>query len=242
MGIAENIEWLRGFYARFDEDIEYLHQIESTWLPCKKCPDGHCCGRNSYFSLQRHSNPYVIEDWRLMLDYVSKNFSAEEKKQLAKNIVSSRTACIFMFQNRCSVYQNRPWGSRIHPYAISFAESASLFPAGKIAVPSCPSLAPVFGIKTDEEVVQVPEVIERHSVGHLVKVKLKKHRPVWLIDISEYVKEYEDYLSIRRPIVSGDIASLLDLAESAGGEYGGLLRLYLEQILGLRGPIELIPS
>ncbi len=177
-----------------------------------------------------------------MLEYVRDNFTPDDKKQLAKNIISNRSACIFMFNSRCSVYPNRPWGSRIHPYAISFAESASLFPSGKIEVPSCPSLASVFSLKTDEEAIQEPQVIERHTGGRLVKVKLKKHRPLWLIDISEYVMEYEGYLGIRSPIVPGDIASLLDLAENAGGEYGGLLRLYLEQTLGLRGPIKLVPS
>ena len=138
VGVAENIAWLRGLYARFDEDVKLLHRVENAWLPCKKCPDGHCCGRNSFISLQRRSNPFALEDWWLMLDFVRRNFSAEDKKQLARNIISKGAACIFLFKNRCSLYTDRPWGSRIHPYVINFSESGSLFPEGKIALPSLP--------------------------------------------------------------------------------------------------------
>jgi Fe-S-cluster containining protein len=241
VGIRENIAWLREFYARFDEDVKLLYSLETTWLPCIKCLDGHCCGRNSYVSLRRQTNPFAVEDWQFMLEYVRDNFSPEDKKQLAKNIVSSRSACIFLFKNRCSVHPNRPWGSRIHPYTICLSKTSDLLPAGKIALPSCPALASAFGLKVDERVIQAPEVIEKHPVGRLVKVKLKKHKPVWLLDASDYLGEYEKYVQQRNPVTAEDIERLLKLAESVGGEFGGLLRVYLEQVLGLRRNLRLLP-
>ena len=237
--LDENILWLQDFYRRFDEDVKRLSQQERIWAVCQKCPDGWCCGRNSYISLKRRGNPFLVEDWSLMLEHVRTRFTADEKKQLAKNVISQRPACIFLFKNRCQVYISRPWGSRLHPYTINFAENSLAFPVGQIALPTCPSLAASFGLKTDAELIQAPQVIERS--GTLVSVKLRKHRPIWMLDISEYVREYGERGASRK--ISGeDLGHLLELAHLAGGEYGELLRLYLETVLGLRSNVRLVPS
>ena len=241
MAIPDNIEWLRDFYARFEEDVNALHNAERTWSACKKCPDGYCCGKNSFISLKRRSNPFILEDWWLMLEQVRDSFSREQKKMLAKNIISTRNACIFLFNGRCSVYRSRPWGSRIHPYSINFFENTLSFPTGKIALPSCPSLAPGFGLKTDEEVIQNPQILEKSGSNKLILVKLRKHKPVWLLDISTYVKECERRGTGRRVSIS-EVEQLLQLAKQAGGDYGDLLRIYLEMVLGLRPDIRLEPA
>ena len=239
--MVENIKWLRNLYARFDADVKRLHDIESTWLACRKCPDGFCCSRGTYVFPQ-NSNPFLIEDWWLMLEYVRDNFGASDKERLARHIISKRTACIFLFNNRCSVYSVRPWGSRIHPYTINVSANNEFFPAGKIELPSCPSLASAFGLKRDEKVIQTPAVIERPADGSLVKVKLKKHRPVWVIDTSDYVKEYQEFARNKEIIPADEVERFLMLAEQAGGDYGVLLRVYLEQVLGMRQNLRLVPS
>ena len=173
-----------------------------------------------------------------MLEHVRTRFTSAEKKQLAKNIISQRPSCIFLFQNRCQVYASRPWGSRLHPYTINFAENGFAFPVGQIALPACPSLASAFGLKTDAELVQMPPVLERTET--MVLVKLHKHKPIWLLDISCYVREYAEHGAIRK--ISGEeLGQLLELARLAGGEYGDLLRLYLEMVLGLRPNLRLVP-
>lgn len=240
MSIAETANWLRSFYRRFDEDIKLLYRVEPFWQICQKCPDGHCCGQNSYISLKRNVNPFSIEDWWLMLEYVSDKFNAKDRKQLALNIISKRTACIFLFNNRCSVHPSRPWSSRIHPYTISICANTTLFPAREIALPSCPSLASAFGLKVNEMFVQKPQVINRAKDGHLVLVKLKKHKPLWLIDADDYLQQYERQIT-RIGMMTTEWQELLELAEKAGGYYGGLLRLYVEQVFGLRKNVKLIP-
>ncbi|MCL2149768.1 MAG: YkgJ family cysteine cluster protein [Dehalococcoidia bacterium] len=238
MGLDENILWLQDFHRRFEIDVKELHRRESIWAACQKCPDGWCCGRNSYISLKRRSNPFIVDDWYLMLEHVRTRFTPAEKKQLAKNVISQRSACIFLFQNRCRVYASRPWGSRMHPYAINFAENIFAFPVGKIALPTCPSLATAFGLKTDEKLVQMPQVIDRAEA--LVLVKLHKHKPIWLLDASCYVQEYTER-GVGRKITGVELEQLLILARLAGGEYGELLRLYLEVALGLRADARLVP-
>ena len=237
MGLGEKILWLQDFYQRFDDDAKGLYQKERVWAVCQKCPDGWCCGRNSSLSLKRRGNPFLVEDWSLMLEHVRTHFTAEEKKQLAKNVISQRSACIFLFNNRCRVYASRPWGSRLHPYTINFTENALAFPVGQIALPTCPSLATPFGLKMDAELIQTPRVIERS--GALVLVKLHKHRPVWLLDISDYVSEYGEK-GANRKISGEELGQLLNLAHLAGGEYGELLRIYLETVLGLRSNVRLV--
>lgn len=175
-----------------------------------------------------------------MLEFVRDRFSDKDKKQLALNIISDRKACIFLFKNRCSIHTIRPWGSRIHPYSINYYDNTVSFPVGEIALPSCPSMASAFGLKTNETLVQRPQIIERVDDGALVRVKLKKRKPVWLIDVSKYVMEYE-YRAANRTSSSSARDELLELAKSAGGDYGGLLKIYLEMVLGMRKNVRLIP-
>jgi Fe-S-cluster containining protein len=240
MSIKETTNWLQSFYKNFDVDVEHLSQLEPFWHVCRKCADGYCCGTNSYISLKSKSNPFLIEDWWLMLEYVRDNFSMQEKKQLARNIISNRKACIFLFNNRCRVHPNRPWGSRIHPYTINFAENAIRFPVGEIALSSCPSMASAFGLKMGETLVQRPQVIKRAEGDSLVLVKLRKHKPLWLIDVSKYILQFEQYAAIKQTSTT-DLQQLFELAQKAGGDYGDLLKLYLEMIFKIRTNVRLIP-
>ena len=88
--------------------------------------------------------------------------------------------------------------------------------------------------------MQKPQVLEHHRENRLVKVKLRKHKPIWLIDASDYVVEFEKR-SLQRTVSQTEIESLLILAEEAGGFYGGLLRIYLETVLGIRTNVRLVP-
>jgi Fe-S-cluster containining protein len=240
MGIRETTSWLQSFYQKFDADVNHLGQLEPFWHACRKCPNGYCCGTNSYISLKSKNNPFLIEDWWLMLEYVRDNFSPQDKKQLARNIVSSRKACIFLFNNRCAVHPNRPWGSRIHPYAINFAENTIRFPVGEIALSSCPGMASAFGLKLGETLVQKPQVITTAEGGSLVLVKLRKHKPLWLIDVSKYILELQQFAAAKQTS-SIHLQQLLDLAQEVGGDFGDLLKLYLEMTFGIRTNVRLIP-
>ncbi|MGA3093948.1 MAG: hypothetical protein ABSD79_01010 [Dehalococcoidales bacterium] len=75
------------------------------------------------------------------------------KKRLASNILAHRSDCIFLFGNRCSIHSAHPWTSRIYPYTVSFYPNPDLFIVGEMALPSCPALASLFGLKKDQEFV-----------------------------------------------------------------------------------------
>jgi Fe-S-cluster containining protein len=228
MTLADSATWLREFYRRFDVETKLLYDREPFWRICQKCPDGYCCSRSSYVAVNRAGNPFLVEDWLLMLEFVQEHFSVADKKRLASNILSHRRDCIFLFGNRCSIHPARPWTSRIHPYTVSFYPNQDLFIVGEMAVPSCPALAPLFGLKKDQEYVQSLQIIASDEKSHLVQVKLKKHKPLWLIDASAYVKEYESH--IHGEWSDSDWKALWAFAREAGGEEGELLALYIEKV------------
>ena len=116
------------YYERFQNEIKLLYELEPFWRTCLKCPDGYCCTQQTYKGKGYQGNPYLLEDWWLMLQFVRDNFLNEEKIQLIKNIRSNRKNCIFLFDKRCSIHSARPWTSRIHPYTVSFHTSPGLFP------------------------------------------------------------------------------------------------------------------
>lgn len=233
MCMTENINWLKDFNRRFDAEVKQLHMREPFWQLCRRCPDGHCCGDIIFPVKNRLGNPFLAEEWWMMLDQV-RGFSNWHRKQLALNILSKRRACIFLFGNRCAVHAGRPWTCRFHPYTVSFSAGEGRFPVGEIALPSCPGYAAAFGLAVGEEYIQKLSVVRRDGQNpRLVLLKLKKHRPVWLIDAGDYLEEYE-----RQARDKGNQPSewqvLLDLAKQVGGAECDILPLYVEHVLGLQ--------
>jgi Fe-S-cluster containining protein len=232
MGITENLAWMRDFNRRFEAEVGSLYQKEPFWQVCRKCADGHCCGTYVYPVLNRgRSNPFLAEDWWMKLEHARDHFSAADRKQLAANIMSTRPACIFLFGNRCAVHASRPWTCRFHPYAISFYAGQGQYPVGEIALPSCPGCASSFGIGVDETFVQKPAVLARDAKNpRLIQVKLKKRKPMWLLDASDYVEEYEKQVSLREKEVP-PWQDLLTLAAEAGGAECDSLPYYVHKVL-----------
>ncbi|MDD5604904.1 MAG: hypothetical protein PHX29_03205 [Dehalococcoidales bacterium] len=232
MSFQDSLAWLTEFRERFDEDVRRLTAKEPLWQKCRNCPDGHCCGHDIYPVTVSRINPFRLEEWWLMLEYVKNYFSEKDKKQLVRNILSKRPDCIFRFGNRCSVHPARAWACRVHPYTISFHANPDFFPIGQLALPSCPALASSFGIKKEEVVIQTPNVLAREPESRLVQVKLKKRRPVWLLDATDYVVEFERHApGAERP---GEYwEALLALAGEAGSKGGVALQLYLENTQGV---------
>jgi hypothetical protein len=68
MGITENLIWMCDINARFDEHVKELYKREPFWRLCSTCPDGHCCSKVIFPVLNRKGNPFLAEDWWMMLD------------------------------------------------------------------------------------------------------------------------------------------------------------------------------
>ncbi len=231
--VAGNIDWIKQLRQRFDKDVKGLMEREPLWQKCRNCVDGYCCGHEIYPVKKSRLNPFRLEEWWLMLEYVKNNFCDEDRKRLARNIFSKRPDCIFLFGNRCSVHPARAWACRVHPYTISFNPGSAYFPVGEISLPSCPSLASAFGIKTGEVLVQKPRVVTQDPINRLVQLKLRKRKPVWLMDASDYVREIEERAKESERTLA-DWEALLELAGKAGGKGGPLLQMYLEKMQGLK--------
>jgi Fe-S-cluster containining protein len=230
MGIAENLIWMRDFNRRFDREVDKLYKTEAFWQRCRKCADGHCCGHIIYPVLNRSGNPFMAEDWWLMLEYAKKHFTPADRKQLYRNILSERSHCIFLFGNRCSVHPGRPWTCRFYPFSISFYEGEGQYPIGEIALPSCPAYASSFNININVQYIQKPAIIARNdSNPFLIQVKLKKHRPLWVLDATNFVEEYE-----KRAAAKEDVPppwhKVLALAEEVGGSECTVLASYIENV------------
>lgn len=225
--------WLEGFYSRFEAEAKKLYDTEPFWRVCRKCPDGHCCTRISYSAQNWEGDPFIIEDWVRMLTYVRDGFSPEQKSRLIRTTLSNAKNCIFVTEGRCSIHPARPWSCRTHPYTVSFHRDPGIFPIGELALPSCPALAPLLGIKKDQLLVQQARIIEKDPNNNLVKLKLKKHKPVWLIDATPYIREYQANVPpASRPV--SEWQQLFSLAEEAGGEKGAILAKYVEAITALK--------
>lgn len=233
MSLAQKAEWLRDFRQRFAGEVKQLYSVEPFWRACEKCADGYCCSHKIFPVLQSQGNPFNAEELWLQWEYVRDHFTAEDRKQLIQNILSKRPDCIFLFGNRCGVHPARVWACRVHPYAISYHPSPALFPVGEIALPSCPTLASSFDIKQDELLVQRPQPLEHSPEGNLVKIKLRKRKPIWVIDATSYVKEFQKRVPLRpeRPIT--DWEELLALVRQAAGKDGEIAVSYIEMTQGL---------
>jgi Fe-S-cluster containining protein len=226
---SESAAWLAGFYTRFEAETRLLHKTEPFWRACQRCPDGHCCYHLTYSVQSGVGNPFMIEDWQSMLMYVRDAFSRQEKNRLARNILSKSEQCIFLVDGRCSIYPARAWSCRTHPYTVSFHPNPELFPVAEIALPSCPALGANFGLKNGEILIQKAVITERAIDSNLVKLKLKKHKPLWLIDATAYLADYEKHTPpADRPV--SDWLALFALARTAGGEHGDLLSRYVEKV------------
>jgi len=233
MTLAEKSEWLKDFRKRFNDEVKLLYSEEPFWRACEKCTDGYCCSHKIFPVKQSTGNPFSAEEWWLQMEYVRDHFSAEDKKQLVQNILSKRAACIFLFGNRCGVHPARTWACRIHPYVVSYHPAPDLFPVGELALPSCPTLASSFGIKQDELTVQNPAPMARNATGGLVKVKLRKRKPMWVVDATSYVKELQKHVPLQRERPITDWEELLAFAREAGGKDGEILASYIELTQGL---------
>jgi Fe-S-cluster containining protein len=233
MALGQKAEWLKDFRKRFNDEVKLLYTVEPFWRACEKCADGYCCAHKIFPVLQSKGNPFSAEEWWLQMEYVRDHFSPEDKKQLIQNIISKRKDCIFLFSNRCTVHTARTWACRVHPYVISYYPAPDLFPVGEIALPSCPMLAQSFDIKQDELLVQKPPPQEHHHQGSLVKVKLRKRKPMWVIDATPYIEEYKKHvpLQMERPIT--DWEEVLALAREALGKDGDIMASYIELTQGL---------
>ncbi len=234
MSQGEWYQWYQGFCARFENEIKLLLKVEPFWGACHQCPDGYCCGRHILPLMIDNVNPFKSEEWRLILNYVRQNFSTKQRQILLQNIniAEKRRECIFLFDNRCSVHPARPWNCRLYPYTISFHSSSIFFLVGGLALPSCPTLAPAFGLKRGESFIQNPDVLSRHSSGKLVKCKLKKRKPLWLIDASKYFREYEANVFQCQETKTYDWAGLLELANEVWGKDGQIVFRYLRSSWG----------
>jgi Fe-S-cluster containining protein len=234
MSLGEWCHWYQGFCARFEKEIKLLLKVESFWKVCHECPDGYCCGRYTLPLMIDNVNPFKTEEWWLILNYVKQNFSAQQRQTLLRNIniADKRKECIFLFGCRCSVHPARPWACRLYPYTISFRSSPVFFLVGGLALPSCPALAPAFGLKPGNSLIQNPDVLLRHSSGKLVKCKLKKRKPLWLIDASDYFQEYEASVSQCQETKTYDWAGLFELANEVWGKEGQLVFNYLRSSWG----------
>jgi len=230
MGIAENLAWMRDFLHRFDIEVKKLNKKEPFWLKCNQCPDGHCCQCIIYTVLSRRDNPFMAEDWWLMVEYAKNHFSSSDRKQLYSNILSKRSSCIFLFDNRCSVHAGRPWTCRFHPYSISFYSGHAQYPVGEIALPSCPAYASSFRIRIGEQYIQKPEILARdESNPMLIRVKLKKQKPLWVLDVTSFIEEYEKQ-AVTRENTPTPWYKVLALAEEAGGSECDILASYIENV------------
>lgn len=217
MGIENTAKWLKEFNSRFDREVAGLYKVEPFWRACNLCGNGYCCGQAALAVSHRPNNPFLLEEWWLLLEYVRDNFTEQDKKRLESKIVSRRSGCIFLFGHRCSVHPARCWICRSHPYTISFYPAPEIFPVGEIELPSCPTFANSFGVAVGDNRTQRPQVIERFAATNLVKVKLRKHKALWLIDASLYVEEFAAHIQ-PGPRPNSDWDEMLALVKTGGLE------------------------
>ncbi len=215
MGIEDTARWLKEFNGRFAMDVAGLYKIEPFWRACNLCVNGYCCGQAALAVSHRPNNPFLLEEWWLLLEYVRDNFTEPDKKRLAAKIVSKSSGCIFLFGHRCNVHPARCWICRSHPYTISFYPAPEIFPVGEIELPSCPNFANSFGVSVGDSRIQKPQIIERDVVNSLVKAKLHKHKALWLIDASSYVEEFVEHIQ-PGPRPSSDWDEMLTLVKAGG--------------------------
>ena len=224
---SNTLVWLKDFYGRFEADATRLYAREPLWRVCRNCPDGYCCSRPTYIARTRAFNPYLYEDWRLMLEYIRDNFSTIDKKRLAEHISSPEKKCIFLYDRRCRIHPVRSWTSRVHPYTVSFHPGSRFFATSSMELPSCPAMAEKFGVSPGELRIKKVEPLSRDLEANLVRVKIKKSKPLWVIDASAYVREYEGHIPLQKSLM--DFQSLFKLAWAAGGEQGELLSTYVAE-------------
>ncbi len=230
MPMLATVAWLKDFNLRFEAEVRRLAAVEPFWRPCQRCGDGACCSERTFAASALARQPFQVEDWWLMLEYVRDHFSPADRQQLAANILSRRPACIFLFGKRCSVYPARNFFCRLHPYTVSY-HPTDLFPVGRLALPSCQGYAPTFHLEVGELCLQEPKPVARD--GRLVQLKLRKVRPLWLVDASDYVMEYAAHATTVTKS-EDEWRAFLNLAGEAAGKECPVLLPYLRQIFYAR--------
>jgi len=112
MTLADSTTWLREFYRRFDVETKLLYDREPFWRVCQKCPDGYCCSRSSYVAANKTGNPFLVEDWWLMLEFVQEHFSVADKNGWRATFLRiARTVSFFS----ATVAASTPTPSRFTP-------------------------------------------------------------------------------------------------------------------------------
>ena len=179
------LTWLHDFYRRYEEDTRALFATEPFWQTCGNCPDGDCCTSQTI--------PVMSPEWDNIVQYVRCNFSQRNKDRLLENIERSGQRCPYLFGRRCAIYPARPFTCRLYPYSISFRDYQDekiKYESGTFFLPYCKALAEGFGNKIGGEIQVKPEIIERKTEFHLVKLKLDQPCDLWVIDRSDYKREY----------------------------------------------------
>jgi Fe-S-cluster containining protein len=180
------IDWLQDFYHRYEEDTRALFTIEPFWQTCGACPDSACCIAQTI--------PVMSPEWDDIVQYVRHKFTQRSKDRLLDNIERGGGRCPYLFGQRCAIYPARPFACRLYPYSISFRDYQDdeiKYESGTFILPYCKALAGSFGTKIGgEDILVKPEIIERQTGSHLAKLKLAQPRHLWVIDRSEYNREY----------------------------------------------------
>jgi Fe-S-cluster containining protein len=184
----ETLNWLQDFYRRYEDHTRALFAIEPFWQTCGDCPDGGCCTSQTI--------PVMSPEWDNIVQHVRCNFSQRNKDRLLENIERGGHRCPYLFGQRCAIYPARPFACRLYPYSISFRDYQDdeiKYESGTFLLPYCKALAEGFGNKIGGEDIQVkPEIVGRKNESHLVKLKLAQPRDLWVIDRSDYNREYTE--------------------------------------------------
>ncbi len=134
-------------------------------------------------------------EWDNIRRYVKENFSKRNKVRFLENVESKSEKCPFLFGHRCSVYSVRPWACRLCPYIVSFYSHGISSESSRIYLPLCTTLAGAFGVRQGEVTTHEVTALERHKEGNLVRCHFQKPHPLWLIDASDYFKEYDEAMT-----------------------------------------------
>jgi Fe-S-cluster containining protein len=192
--VDELLERTLDIYARFENDVQHLHEIETMWKPCTQCTDGYCC--------KVETVPVMKHEWERIVQFVKTGMPASEKRRLQTNIDKGKPKCPFLMRERCAVYPVRTWTCRIYPYTISTYRIAH---KGEFIVPYCAAYAAIFGSKENRLEAYPPQIIEKLEGSNLVKIRIKDKLEFWVIDITAYAEEFAALLpKTEKGVMDGD--------------------------------------
>ena len=105
------------FYARMEEEIKHLKEDKQHTISCLNCKTGYCCHQQIDVS---DDEAKVIVDFcnaveiPIPHEYLKKQLATTKFMQLKKGC----SACVFLKDNRCSIYPVRPAVCRTY-FAVS---------------------------------------------------------------------------------------------------------------------------